>query len=138
MLHQARVERGMRVLEIGAGAGYNAALVAELAGPTGHVVTVDIDPVVVESPRQYGTGQLSRTELLEVRAAPVRRIDSCVEDLLRHRRERILRSEPEVQPITRPEQLCRQRALVEAIFSELTVRARDAGPRARVRMLRRT
>lgn len=43
MLEQARVEPGMRVLEIGAGTGYNAALLAELVGPTGQVVTVDID-----------------------------------------------------------------------------------------------
>ncbi|MFD2794541.1 methyltransferase domain-containing protein [Promicromonospora vindobonensis] len=50
-LHQTRVERGMRVLEVGAGSGYNAALLAELVGPTGQVVTVDIDPVVVESAR---------------------------------------------------------------------------------------
>jgi protein-L-isoaspartate(D-aspartate) O-methyltransferase len=50
-LHQTRVERGMRVLEVGAGSGYNAALLAELVGPSGQVVTVDIDPVVVESAR---------------------------------------------------------------------------------------
>lgn len=34
---------GMRVLEIGTGSGYNAALLAELVGPTGAVVTVEID-----------------------------------------------------------------------------------------------
>ncbi|WP_454859591.1 hypothetical protein [Promicromonospora soli] len=50
MLHQTQVEPGMRILEIGAG-GYNAALLAELAGPTGQVVTVDIDPVVVDATR---------------------------------------------------------------------------------------
>jgi methyltransferase of FxLD system len=45
MLEAARIRPGHRVLEIGSG-GYNAALVAELAGPTGHVTTVDIDPAV--------------------------------------------------------------------------------------------
>ncbi|WP_423464285.1 methyltransferase, FxLD system [Promicromonospora sp. MS192] len=48
MLHQAEIEPGMRVLEVGSG-GYNAALIAELVGPTGYVVTVDIDPVVIEA-----------------------------------------------------------------------------------------
>jgi protein-L-isoaspartate(D-aspartate) O-methyltransferase len=36
------------VLEIGAGTGYNAALMAELVGPNSTIVTVDIDPVVAE------------------------------------------------------------------------------------------
>lgn len=45
MLEQAEIEPGMRVLEIGSG-GYNAALIAELVGGTGEVVTVDIDPEV--------------------------------------------------------------------------------------------
>ncbi|WP_197034664.1 methyltransferase, FxLD system [Glycomyces sp. NRRL B-16210] len=46
MLQQAQLRRGMRVLEIGSG-GYNAALIAELVGPTGSVVTLDIDPDVI-------------------------------------------------------------------------------------------
>ncbi|MFW5421058.1 methyltransferase, FxLD system [Nocardiopsis sp. CNT-189] len=51
MLAQARVEPGMRVLELGSG-GYNAALIAELAGPSGHVASVDIDPEVTERARK--------------------------------------------------------------------------------------
>ncbi|RPK92320.1 methyltransferase, FxLD system [Streptomyces sp. ADI98-10] len=47
MLEAARIQPGHRVLEIGSG-GYNAALIAELVGPTGHVTTLDIDPVVTE------------------------------------------------------------------------------------------
>jgi protein-L-isoaspartate(D-aspartate) O-methyltransferase len=43
MLDQLDVHPGHRVLEIGSGTGYNAALLAELTGPTGHVVTIDID-----------------------------------------------------------------------------------------------
>ncbi|WP_434740730.1 methyltransferase, FxLD system [Micromonospora sp. SH-82] len=46
MLEQAQIEPGMRVLEIGSG-GYNAALIAELVGPTGSVTSVDIDPEIV-------------------------------------------------------------------------------------------
>lgn len=46
MLDQLDVRPGHRVLEIGAGTGYNAALLAELVGPDGSVTTIDIDPVV--------------------------------------------------------------------------------------------
>lgn len=45
MLEQAAVAPGMRVLEIGSG-GVNAALLAELVGRSGQVVTADIDPDV--------------------------------------------------------------------------------------------
>ncbi len=43
MLEQLGVEPGHQVLEIGAGTGYNAALLAHLAGPEGHVTTIDVD-----------------------------------------------------------------------------------------------
>jgi protein-L-isoaspartate(D-aspartate) O-methyltransferase len=43
MLHQLAVGDGDNVLEIGAGTGYNAALLSVLAGHSGHVTTVDID-----------------------------------------------------------------------------------------------
>ena len=46
MLEQLQVAPGMRVLEIGAGTGYNAALLSELVGPTGSVTTIDIDPQI--------------------------------------------------------------------------------------------
>jgi protein-L-isoaspartate(D-aspartate) O-methyltransferase len=45
MLEQAGLDPGMRVLEIGSG-GYNAALAAELVGPSGQVTSADIDPEV--------------------------------------------------------------------------------------------
>jgi protein-L-isoaspartate(D-aspartate) O-methyltransferase len=45
MIDQAAIGPGARVLEIGT-TGYNAAVIAEVAGPGGHVVTVDIDPEV--------------------------------------------------------------------------------------------
>ncbi|MFL6113310.1 MAG: methyltransferase, FxLD system [Catenulispora sp.] len=50
MLEQAAIEPGMRLLEIGSG-GYNAALMAELAGPGGEVTTVDIDADVAARAR---------------------------------------------------------------------------------------
>ncbi|MGH3769114.1 MAG: methyltransferase, FxLD system [Pseudonocardiaceae bacterium] len=43
MLEQLDVQPGHRVLEIGAATGINAALLAELVGPTGEVVTIEID-----------------------------------------------------------------------------------------------
>ena len=47
MLEQLQVAPGMRILEIGAGTGYNAALLAYLAGAEGHVTTVDVDADLV-------------------------------------------------------------------------------------------
>jgi len=44
MLEQLDVRPGQHILEIGAGTGYNAALLRELAGPHGQVTTLDIDP----------------------------------------------------------------------------------------------
>jgi protein-L-isoaspartate(D-aspartate) O-methyltransferase len=51
MLEQLELQPGMRVLEIGAGTGYNAALMAKLVGETGSVVTVDIQPDLIEQAR---------------------------------------------------------------------------------------
>lgn len=51
MLDQLCLQSGDRVLEIGAGTGYNAALMAQLVTLTGRVVTVDIDEDLVEGAR---------------------------------------------------------------------------------------
>jgi protein-L-isoaspartate(D-aspartate) O-methyltransferase len=50
MLEQAGIERGSRCLEIGSG-GYNAALMAELAGPDGEVTSLDIDQDITDRAR---------------------------------------------------------------------------------------
>lgn len=47
MLEQLDLQPGHRVLEIGTGSGYNAALLGHLVGETGAVVSVDIDADLV-------------------------------------------------------------------------------------------
>src|ERR1700722_12492733 len=47
MAEQLGLEPGHRVLEIGTGSGYNAAVLAHIVGPGGRVVTIDIDPGLV-------------------------------------------------------------------------------------------
>lgn len=47
MLEQAELRPGMAVLEVGSG-GLNAAYIAEIVGPSGRVVSVDIDPEVTD------------------------------------------------------------------------------------------
>jgi SAM-dependent methyltransferase len=42
---------GMRVLDVGSGAGDVAFLAAEIVGPTGHVVGVDMDPKALDTAR---------------------------------------------------------------------------------------
>jgi protein-L-isoaspartate(D-aspartate) O-methyltransferase len=53
MLEQLALAPGQRVLEIGAGTGYNAALMGRLVGPDGCVVTVDIDDDLVAAARAH-------------------------------------------------------------------------------------
>lgn len=51
MLDQLDIQPGDRILEIGAGTGYNAALMTHITGPGGQVTTVDIDPEVTAKAR---------------------------------------------------------------------------------------
>jgi protein-L-isoaspartate(D-aspartate) O-methyltransferase len=53
MLAQLDLHPGHRVLEIGAGTGYNAALMARLVEPHGRVVAVDIDAGLVEGAQRH-------------------------------------------------------------------------------------
>ena len=48
MLEQLQVEPGHKVLELGAGTGYNAGLLAYLVGESGHVTTIDVDDDIVD------------------------------------------------------------------------------------------
>ncbi len=53
MLEQLAVVPGQRVLEIGAGTGYNAALLAHLVGSSGRVTSVDIDAETAQAARDH-------------------------------------------------------------------------------------
>jgi len=53
MLDQLTLAAGQRVLEIGAGTGYNAALMRHIVGPSGTVVSVDIDADVADRAREH-------------------------------------------------------------------------------------
>ena len=52
MLEQLDLKPGQRVLEIGTGTGFNAGLIASIVGPSGKVVTIDIQPDLVEEARK--------------------------------------------------------------------------------------
>ena len=65
MLELLDFEPGMKVLEIGAGTGYNAALMAEIVGPAGSVVSVDIqDDVICQARRLIEKMGYSQVTLL--------------------------------------------------------------------------
>jgi protein-L-isoaspartate(D-aspartate) O-methyltransferase len=51
MLDQLGLEAGHRVLEIGTGSGYNAAVMSTVVGPQGQVISIDIDPELVARAR---------------------------------------------------------------------------------------
>ncbi len=52
MLEQLDLKPGQRVLEIGTGSGYNAALIGSVVGPEGKVVSIDIQPDLIEHARR--------------------------------------------------------------------------------------
>lgn len=65
MLEQLGLEPGHKVLEIGAGTGYNAALMAHIVGDTGRVVTVDFDDDLVAAAREHlETAGFDRVEVV--------------------------------------------------------------------------
>ncbi|MFF4260247.1 methyltransferase, FxLD system [Streptomyces sp. NPDC001663] len=53
MLGQLEAQPGERILELGAGTGYNAGLLAHLVGENGHVTTLDVDDDLVEGARTH-------------------------------------------------------------------------------------
>ena len=73
MAETLRLKPGAIVFEAGSG-GYNAELIAHVAGPDGRVVTVDIDPWVVRRTRRFlaeaGSGRVSVVESDAALGAP--------------------------------------------------------------------
>jgi len=63
----ASVRPGMHVLDIGCGAGFNTEGLAQLVGPEGLVVAVDLQPRMLAMTKQRleGSGLLPRTELIQ-------------------------------------------------------------------------
>jgi protein-L-isoaspartate(D-aspartate) O-methyltransferase len=65
MLHQLGARPGDSVMEIGAGTGYNAALLGHLVGPAGHVVTIDVDDDLVTGARAHlAAAQVTNVEVI--------------------------------------------------------------------------
>ena len=70
MLQQLEVRPGMRVLEIGAGTGYNAALLQELTGETGQVTSIEIDPEVASwARRRLAAAGYTRVDVIQADGA---------------------------------------------------------------------
>lgn len=53
MLEQLQAQPGDNVIELGAGTGYNAGLLAHLVGADGHVTTIDVDEDLVDGARDH-------------------------------------------------------------------------------------
>ncbi len=51
LLHQTGLSDGMKVLDIGSGAGDVALTAGEIVGPSGHVVGIDMNPTILETAR---------------------------------------------------------------------------------------
>lgn len=62
LIEAADIRRGQRVLEVGTGSGYSTALLAQIVGPNGHVVSLDVNQALVERARDLfladGLGQV--------------------------------------------------------------------------------
>ena len=70
MLQQLRLKPGHRVLEIGTGTGFNAALIAHLVGRDGRVVTIDIDADLCEQARaNLATAGIEGVEVIQADGA---------------------------------------------------------------------
>lgn len=100
MIEQAELRPGHRVLEVGAGTGYNAALLREIVGGEGRVVTVDIQAdLVVETQTHLREAGYADIEVVaadggfgHAPGAPYDRImlTASVSDLSPHWREQLV------------------------------------------------
>ena len=81
MLERLELRPGQRVLEVGAGTGYNAALLARIVGARGTVVSVELDPATARRARRSLAAVDSRAKVVRgdgregwARGAPYDRI----------------------------------------------------------------
>jgi protein-L-isoaspartate(D-aspartate) O-methyltransferase len=51
LVESAEVRAGQRVLEVGTGSGYSTAVLAQIVGPAGRVVSLDVNRALVEQAR---------------------------------------------------------------------------------------
>jgi len=61
MLEQLQPQRGEKILDIGSGSGWTAALLAEIVGEKGRVIAVDIVPELVE----FGKNNVEKYNFIE-------------------------------------------------------------------------
>jgi len=73
VLQEAGLGPGMRVLDLGSGAGNVARIAADLVGPTGHVVGIESDPATVELARH--ATDASYPSNVEYRVGDIQKLD---------------------------------------------------------------
>lgn len=64
MLRLLEVQKGSHVLEIGTGSGFSAALLATLTGPSGTVVSIDVDSQMTERATKLLSNEMYENVLL--------------------------------------------------------------------------
>lgn len=69
-LEMLSVHEGCKVLELGTGFGYSTSLLANLVGESGTVVSIDIDPVLIERAK----GKLSNILMCNVLLGMVEKV----------------------------------------------------------------
>ncbi len=95
MLEAAQLHAGDRVLEVGGGMGYFAAIVAEIVGATGHVDTIELDRSLArEAERRLSSqGYLSRVTVLAGDGAAERRERAALDAVI------VSCAAPEILPV---------------------------------------
>jgi len=73
MFENAGIAKGMHILDVGSGAGDVALLVAEMVGPQGGVLGIDVDPVVLEIARARASAAGYRNVMF--RSGDIRSLD---------------------------------------------------------------